>query len=361
MFCVKCGKEHQDDMAFCPYCGNPIGNGSPEPAPAPVYEPTPVAVKKSNKGALIAIIIIVAVLIAGGIIAAIFLLGGKKNPVDDYLNSPGFQEMRDLEEKMVTSYNGVTGANYVSDEQTLTEFTEHTQIYARDLYSKSVELASSISDEEVLSVHREYMNYANSYSQAIGQMIEALKRQDSAMVAEANKTLNEANNYALDFATDLRKLGEKYNVYVNASINTYGSDGIQSDALPASKPDRSKVLQFVLWDKLGNAEEGSPVTVNPEDILLDGNDVESAEATTQDNSITGKTENIIKIKFTSDGAKRFAEVTGEHVGDSLAIVSEGVLISAPNIREAITGGECIISGGFEDFSEAEELAEKLNG
>ena len=108
-------------------------------------------------------------------------------------------------------------------------------------------------------------------------------------------------------------------------------------------------------------DEGERVTVNPEDVLLDGNDVESAEPKIQSNGITGGNENIVNIKFTAGGSKKFAEITGDHISERLAIISDGILISTPTIQEAITGGECIISGGFQEFSEVEALAEKLNG
>ena len=108
-------------------------------------------------------------------------------------------------------------------------------------------------------------------------------------------------------------------------------------------------------------DEGERVTVNPEDVLLDGNDVESAEPKIQSNGITGGNENIVNIKFTAEGSKKFAKITGDHISERLAIISDGILISTPTIQEAITGGECIISGGFQEFSEVEALAEKLNG
>ena len=34
MFCTNCGKELQDDMSFCPYCGKSIGGIAPAPETA---------------------------------------------------------------------------------------------------------------------------------------------------------------------------------------------------------------------------------------------------------------------------------------------------------------------------------------
>jgi SecD/SecF fusion protein len=63
----------------------------------------------------------------------------------------------------------------------------------------------------------------------------------------------------------------------------------------------------------------------------------------------------ISLRFKSRGARAFAEVTGKNVGRALAIVLDGVVYSAPNIREAISGGQAEISGSF-TFEEARRLS-----
>jgi protein-export membrane protein SecD len=63
------------------------------------------------------------------------------------------------------------------------------------------------------------------------------------------------------------------------------------------------------------------------------------------------------VSFTLDrlGAQKFGKVTTESVGKRLAIVLDNSVISAPQIREAITAGTGTISGGF-SFQEATDLA-----
>ncbi len=63
------------------------------------------------------------------------------------------------------------------------------------------------------------------------------------------------------------------------------------------------------------------------------------------------------VSFTLDrlGAQKFGKVTTESVGKRLAIVLDNSVISAPQIREAITAGTGTISGGF-TFQEATDLA-----
>jgi len=55
---------------------------------------------------------------------------------------------------------------------------------------------------------------------------------------------------------------------------------------------------------------------------------------------------IINFKLNSIGAKVFGEFTSKSIGKRLAIVLDGKVYSAPNIRERIGGGSGQISGGF---------------
>jgi len=65
-----------------------------------------------------------------------------------------------------------------------------------------------------------------------------------------------------------------------------------------------------------------------------------ADATFQNN------EPVVSFQFNSIGARRFGEATRDNVGKPFAIVLDNKVISAPVIREAITGGSGVISGGF---------------
>ncbi len=70
-------------------------------------------------------------------------------------------------------------------------------------------------------------------------------------------------------------------------------------------------------------------------------------------------EPIISIRFNSEGARLFADITRANVGEQLGIFLDGELLSAPNINEPIVGGTAIISGGFQ-LEEARSLAQNLN-
>ncbi len=66
-------------------------------------------------------------------------------------------------------------------------------------------------------------------------------------------------------------------------------------------------------------------------------------------------EPYVWIKFNSQGAKIFEEITGKYVGKRLAIILDDVVRSAPVIREKISGGEAQITGSF-TMQEAHDLA-----
>ena len=64
---------------------------------------------------------------------------------------------------------------------------------------------------------------------------------------------------------------------------------------------------------------------------------------------------IVLLKFNRKGAARFSEITGRNVGRRLAIVLDGVVQSAPVIRERIPSGNAQITG-IGSIEEAKELA-----
>jgi SecD/SecF fusion protein len=66
----------------------------------------------------------------------------------------------------------------------------------------------------------------------------------------------------------------------------------------------------------------------------------------------------VQLKFDSEGAKQFGRITEQYKGHRFAIVLDGVIQSAPVIRDAIYGGDAIITGRFTE-QEARGLASVL--
>lgn len=77
-------------------------------------------------------------------------------------------------------------------------------------------------------------------------------------------------------------------------------------------------------------------------VEVDGANLQNASAGT--NPQTG--EWVVNFEFDSTGARRFSEVTQANVGRPFAIVLDNKVISAPVIREPITGGRGQISGNY---------------
>ncbi|WP_027534518.1 preprotein translocase subunit SecD [Bradyrhizobium sp. WSM3983] len=87
------------------------------------------------------------------------------------------------------------------------------------------------------------------------------------------------------------------------------------------------------------------------DSVLDGEDINYAAP----GFASGTKDPIAQFRFNGRGARRFAHVTEENVGKPFAIVLDDKVISAPVIREPITGGSVQISGNF-TLEEANSVA-----
>jgi len=72
---------------------------------------------------------------------------------------------------------------------------------------------------------------------------------------------------------------------------------------------------------------------------------------------------VVGLEFNNKGAQKFADLTKRLVGKPMAIFFNGELQSAPNIKDVITGGSAIISGGDEGgfkYEEAKKMVDLLN-
>jgi len=77
-------------------------------------------------------------------------------------------------------------------------------------------------------------------------------------------------------------------------------------------------------------------------ILVSGGDLTDAQPGFDQRS----GEPIVSFRFNTSGSRKFAQATSENVGQPFAIVLDNEVISAPVIREPITGGSGQISGSF---------------
>lgn len=155
------------------------------------------------------------------------------------------------------------------------------------------------------------------------------------------------------------------NESTEASVYQEGSNRVTVDVPDVDDPQavldklgKAGSLEFVMLSDCKIDETTKEATYDKEKVLLDGSMISDAEATTQQQS-SGANENVVKITFTGKGAKKFGEVTSENVGANLSIIYDGKEVSSPTIQTAITDGVAIVSGSFEKFSDAEDMAATL--
>ena len=156
----------------------------------------------------------------------------------------------------------------------------------------------------------------------------------------------EANPSSEDMADTIYKLQQRVQNYsTEAEVYQEGSNRINVDIPGVS--DANAILQ-----ELG--KPGSLVFLDSEfNQVLDGKQVSSAKAGMDDSS--GVKEYVVALTFNEEGTKAFADATTKGVGKPIYIVYDGQPISAPNVKEPITGGQCRIDG-MGSFEEAENLA-----
>ncbi len=95
----------------------------------------------------------------------------------------------------------------------------------------------------------------------------------------------------------------------------------------------------------------NPVTGQPFTTVLDGGMLDSAIATFQ------QVDWLIQFELNDEGAEIFGPFTASRVGSPLAIVLDGVVLSAPTIQSQLTTGG-VITGNFTE-DEAKQLALQL--
>jgi protein-export membrane protein SecD len=118
------------------------------------------------------------------------------------------------------------------------------------------------------------------------------------------------------------------------------------DAKLTSAPANYKVFP-------GDASEGGDYLLQV-DPIVQGEDL--ADASAGFDPQNGQP--VINFRFNQSGARKFGAYTKENVGRPFAIVLDGKVLSAPNIREAILSGSGQISGNY-TIESASTLAVQL--
>src|SRR5215217_7232571 len=117
-------------------------------------------------------------------------------------------------------------------------------------------------------------------------------------------------------------------------------------------PDQAQTGRLPAGSELLMSEQSPKVPyVIKQQVLVSGGDLTDAQPGFDQRT----NEPIVNFKFNTSGSRKFAQATSENVGQPFAIILDSKVISAPVIREPITGGQGQISGSF-TVQAANELA-----
>ena len=109
-----------------------------------------------------------------------------------------------------------------------------------------------------------------------------------------------------------------------------------------------KELYFELYALKVSNRDGSPALGG--DVVTDAN----ADFVQQ----AGRSEQMVNMVMNAEGAKAWARLTKENIGNQIAIVLDEMVYSAPRVNDEITGGRSQITGNFTP-EEAKDLANVL--
>lgn len=139
--------------------------------------------------------------------------------------------------------------------------------------------------------------------------------------------------------------------FVEAEWAPVNTESLTSENIEILAGKEARLSYVISKDSEGKIQKKVPIFLKSP--VLTGADLKSASPGTDQ---YGKP--IVQIEFTTEGAKKFKDITSKNVGKPLAIMLDGFIISAPNINEPISGGSAQISGDF-SIEEIKELVIKL--
>lgn len=145
----------------------------------------------------------------------------------------------------------------------------------------------------------------------------------------------------------LQKRVEQYST--EATVYQEGEDRISIE-IPGVT-DANKIL-----NELGKPGSLEFQTMEGETVIT-GADVKTAVAKSGQDDM-GNTEYTVELSLNEEGSQKFSDATAENIGKQIAIIYDGENISAPVVRDRISGGVAYITGNF-THEEAENLASTI--
>lgn len=154
----------------------------------------------------------------------------------------------------------------------------------------------------------------------------------------------------LNFRLVDSEASSKFNDFYNRNpASTFDVNGNLIN--PSLVPDDCELFGTYTKDAYGLDERTGYLVVKKE-IALEGKHIKSAEVGAD--HLTNQPQ--VNFVLDSEGAQIFADFTGAHVGESLAIVSDNKIKSNARINSAITGGQVAITGfGLEEAKNLQKV------
>lgn len=153
-------------------------------------------------------------------------------------------------------------------------------------------------------------------------------------------------------------LGESPRVPAEPVRSNYDSDEQFKAAQDRWQQAKNEVNEYV-------RQMEDAVKANPDIVVGKGEDgaayllgkayVTGKDLTKADTTFDQFGKAAVSLKFNTEGAKLFDEATAVNVGKQIAILLDGMVISAPVVQQRISGGEAQITGKF-STPEANRLA-----
>ncbi len=141
--------------------------------------------------------------------------------------------------------------------------------------------------------------------------------------------------------------------------------GIENRQSAVDLIGKTALLEFKLVDEAGDINKALKGEVPPDNEIL-YNSQGTPYLLKKDTLLSGRAikdarvemdqwgQPYVALDFNAEGADKFSEITGKHIGERLAIILDNVVKSAPVIKTRITGGKAVIEGNFA-IDESNEL------
>ena len=236
------------------------------------------------------------------------------------------------------------------------EFRQNLLIKTVQALESSYGLQSDISNNQIFISSDQNIDLLNNLTiQSLG--FEIIERNDSGVLIglleqNFNQSLSEMTLNAVEIVRSrvdflgnkelsLQKVGlNKILLEIPGNLDSNVKDVISKTAKLTLHLEKQTLVNSKVFF---NEETGEEVRVQ-EIPNLTGDYIQDASFQYNQN------EPVVSFSFNKEGSDLFAKMTSENVGSRFAIVLDGALITAPVIREAITGGSGQISGNFTNES-----------